>query len=99
MVTPWSTHRHPDFWPEPERFDPGRFLGEHNRPHYAYFPFGGGPRACVGEHFAIQEATALLAAVLARYRVTSASPDLPLKPLITLRPEGQVPVRLDPRAH
>lgn len=98
VVTPWSTHRHPEFWPDPERFDPGRFLGEHNRPHYAYFPFGGGPRACVGEHFAIQEATALLAAVLARYRVTSVSPEVPLKPLITLRPEGSVPVRLEPRA-
>jgi cytochrome P450 len=97
VVAPWSTHRHPEFWPDPERYDPGRFVGEHNRPHYAYFPFGGGPRACVGEHFAVLEATVLLATLLARYRVTAVSPDLPVKPLITLRPMGRVPVRLEPR--
>ena len=72
-VSPWSTHRHPEFWPDPERFDPGRFLGAQERPRYAYFPFGGGPRSCVGEHFAVLEATILLAALLRRYTVSSRS--------------------------
>lgn len=104
MVAPWTTHRHPEFWPEPERFDPSRFVpgqdrlvGAPDRPHYAYFPFGGGPRGCVGEHFAMLEATVLLAALLAKYQVTAVQPELPMVPLITLRPSGPVPVRLQLR--
>lgn len=97
LVAPWSTHRHPEFWPDPERFDPGRFVGEHERPHYAYFPFGGGPRACVGEHFALLEATILLAGLLSRYRVAALEPELAVEPLITLRPRGSVWARLAPR--
>jgi cytochrome P450 len=97
FVAPWTTHRHPEFWPDPERYDPSRFVGEHDRPSYAYFPFGGGPRACVGEHFAVLEATILLATVLARYRVTAVLPDLRVEPLVTLRPIGAVPVKLELR--
>jgi cytochrome P450 len=88
--SPWVTHRHPDFWPEPDRFDPGRFIGEHDRPRYAYFPFGGGPRSCIGEHFALLEATVLLRALLSRYRVESLDANLRLQPLITLRPAAPV---------
>ena len=98
FVAPWTTHRHPAFWPDPERFDPSRFVGEHDRPSYAYFPFGGGPRACVGEHFAVLEATILLAVVLGRYRVTAVEPDLRVEPLVTLRPVGSVRVKLESRA-
>jgi cytochrome P450 len=97
FVAPWTTHRHPEFWPDPERYDPSRFMGEHDRPSYAYFPFGGGPRACVGEHFAVLEATILLATVLARYRVTAVQPELVVEPLVTLRPVGSVPVKLESR--
>ena len=97
LVAPWSTHRHPEFWPDPERFDPGRFLGEQDRAHYAYFPFGGGPRGCVGEHFAMLEATILLATLLARYRVTALEPELAVEPLVTLRPVGPVRASLAPR--
>ncbi|MDQ4007997.1 MAG: cytochrome P450 [Actinomycetota bacterium] len=96
-VSPWSTQRHPRFWPEPSRFDPGRFLDEETnrvRPRYAYFPFGGGPRSCVGEHFAMLEAEILLAALLRRHRVTSLSNRLDIVPMITLRPAGEVPVVL-----
>jgi cytochrome P450 len=95
LVSPWVTHRHPDFWPDPERFDPERFLGDRlsgdrDRPRYAYFPFGGGPRSCIGEHFAMLEATVLLGALLARYRVESLDARMRLEPLITLRPAEPV---------
>ncbi|MGH3354321.1 MAG: cytochrome P450 [Nocardioidaceae bacterium] len=98
-LSPWTTQRHPAFWPHPDRFDPDRFLGDNgrDRPRYAYFPFGGGPRGCVGEHFAMLEAVILLAAFLHRHRVTSLSADLAVAPLITLRPSGPVPVRLSAR--
>ncbi|MGH3656483.1 MAG: cytochrome P450, partial [Micromonosporaceae bacterium] len=97
MVAPWSTHRHPEFWPDPERFDPSRFLGEQDRAPYAYFPFGGGARRCVGEHFALLESTILLATLLGRYRVTALEPELRVEPLVTLRPVGEVPARLELR--
>jgi cytochrome P450 len=44
VVSPWVTHRHPRYWPKPDRYCPDRFLGEHDRPRYSYFPFGGGPQ-------------------------------------------------------
>lgn len=97
-VSPWSTQRHPDFWPEPSVFDPDRFLTpDPDRPRYAYFPFGGGPRSCVGEHFAMLEAVILLATLLRRYRVTSLTEELDVVPRITLRPRGTVPVLLTGR--
>jgi cytochrome P450 len=94
LVSAWVTHRHPQFWPDPEHFDPGRFAADQDRPRYAYFPFGGGPRSCIGEHFALLEGTVLLRTLLARYRVESLDPRLPLVPLITLRPTAPVRVRL-----
>jgi cytochrome P450 len=96
LVTPWVTHRHPQYWPEPERFDPERFLGTSDRPRYAYFPFGGGSRSCIGEHFAMLEATVLLQAVLARYRITALD-EPSVAPFITLRPRGPVRATLTPR--
>ena len=53
VVAPWVVHRHPDFWDQPHRFDPHRFVPEREkaRHRYAWFPFGGGPRGCIGQHF------------------------------------------------
>jgi cytochrome P450 len=67
MLFPYATHRHPDFWEEPDRFDPDRFLPEREdaRHPFAYFPFGGGQRICLGNNFAMLEAH-ILTAVLAR---------------------------------
>ena len=96
-ASPWSTHRHPGFWPDPERFDPARFLGHQERPRYAWFPFGGGPRSCVGEHFAMLEATILLAALLRRYTLTAEPGTLHVLPRVTLHPLGTVPAVLTPR--
>lgn len=97
LVSSWATHRHPAFWPDAERFDPTRFIGPHDRPRYAYFPFGGGPRSCVGEHFSMLEAVVLLATVLRQRRVRSISADLPVTPNITIRPVGDVPVAFTAR--
>jgi cytochrome P450 len=71
LVCPFLTHRHPAFWSDPERFDPERFRPEQaaTRPPYAYYPFGGGPRICIGNHFALLEAQLVLATVAQRYRL------------------------------
>ena len=71
MLSPYVTHRHPAFWHDPERFDPERFTPEQvaARPRFAYFPFSGGPRLCIGNEFALMEAQILLAMIVQRYRV------------------------------
>lgn len=97
LVSAWVTHRHPQWWPDPDRFDPDRFVGKHDRPRYAYFPFGGGPHNCIGEHFALLEATVLLRTLLTRYRVEALHPTVRLLPLVTLRPAEPVRARLTPR--
>ena len=70
-LSPFVTHRHPSFWEEPERFDPDRFMPARSaaRPRFAYFPFGGGPRLCIGNEFALMEAQLILAMVVQRYRL------------------------------
>jgi cytochrome P450 len=67
LLFPFATHRHPEFWEEPDRFDPDRFLPdrEEGRHPFAYFPFGGGQRICLGNNFAMLEAH-ILTALLAR---------------------------------
>jgi cytochrome P450 len=67
LLSPFVTHRDPELWPDPERFDPERFTAEQTaqRPRYAYYPFGGGPRQCIGNHFATMEAQ-LITAMMAR---------------------------------
>jgi cytochrome P450 len=72
-------------------------MSDHERPRYAYFPFGGGPHTCIGEHFALLEATVLLRALLARHRVESLDAEPRLAPLITLRPAAPVRATLHAR--
>ncbi|WP_031040668.1 cytochrome P450 [Streptomyces sp. NRRL F-5650] len=90
FLVPWVTHRHPEFWPDPERFDPRRFVGRHDRPRYAYFPFGGGPRVCIGEHFAMLASMVLLEALLRAYRITSHDERISMKVLNSIRPDSDV---------
>jgi len=99
-ICPYITHRHPEFWPDPERFDPERFTPEQvaRRHKQAYFPFSAGPRMCIGNTFALMEAILILATVARRYRLRLASPELPPgEPLITLRPKGGMPMLVEPR--
>jgi len=97
LAVPWATHRDPRFWPDPERFDPTRFIGEQHRPPFAYLPFSGGARACIGRHLAMQESTILLRELLRSYRLEALDAELRLSPLISMRPEGPVWIRLHPR--
>jgi len=97
LVVPWATHRDPRFWPDPERFDPLRFVGEHGRPPFAYLPFSGGRRSCIGRHLAMLESTTLVRALLRSYRVESVERAMRLSPLISMRPQGPVRVRFHPR--
>jgi cytochrome P450 len=71
VLCPYVTHHHPDFWEDPETFDPDRFTPERSaaRPKFAYYPFGGGPRLCIGNHFAFMEAQIILAMTAQRFRL------------------------------
>lgn len=85
------THRHPDFWPEPEKFEPERFLPPHDlaRHPYAFLPFGAGTRACVAQHFAAPQTALMLAQISKRYQFQLAQPQLPRPEAThTLRPQG-----------
>jgi cytochrome P450 len=95
LMSQWAVHRDPRFYDAPEEFRPERWTGGLARalPRYAYFPFGGGPRVCVGNSFALTEATLVLAAVARRFRL-ALRPDLDVRPLptMTLRPDGGLEV-------
>jgi len=91
LMSPWVTQRDPRWWPEPERFDPDRWTPENEArlPRYAYFPFGGGPRKCIGEGFAWTEGILVLATLARRWRLRHApGAEVGRQPLITLRPTG-----------
>lgn len=93
IVSPYVTHRHPAFWDKPERFDPMRFApgAEDDRPRFAYLPFGGGPRGCIGGSFALLEGTLVLAALLPHFELSPAPGHaVELDPSVTLRPRGAV---------
>jgi cytochrome P450 len=99
-ISIYVTHRNPHLWPDPERFDPERFTpaAVAQRHRFAYLPFGGGPRICIGNGFALAEAQIIVAAIAQRYRVRLA-PGRAVEPigLVTLRPKGGLWVTLEPR--
>jgi cytochrome P450 len=100
LLVPFVIHRHPEFWPNAEAFDPDRFLPERaeGRHRCAYVPFGGGPRLCIGMHFAIMEALTIVALVSRRYRLDRvAGPPVLPEASFTLRPKGGVWVKAIPR--
>ena len=100
LVSPWVTHRHPRVWEQPQRFDPDRFTPkqEKQRHSYAYLPFGGGPRACIGQYFSMLEATLATASIVRAFGLHAPPGPVPLITGITLRPAGQVPLTLVPQS-
>ncbi|MDX3536980.1 cytochrome P450 [Streptomyces sp. MB09-01] len=96
ILAPWVTHRHPEHWPDPDRFDPERFTPEAEaaRPRYAWFPFGGGPRACIGQHFSMLESVVALAMILRAYEFEAVDTEIPVGAGITLRTDGPVRCRV-----
>lgn len=97
FVCPYTLHRDGAYWPDPERFDPERFseAGAAGRPRTAYVPFAAGPRQCIGNEFALMEATIILAMVCRDWRLgfARARPPEP-EPSITLRPKGGLPMTI-----
>lgn len=95
FIPPYIVHRDPRWWNEPEKFDPDRFseANETDIPKYAYLPFGGGPRICIGNHFSLMEAQILLAMIVSRYQLRHV-PDAKIVPLrqVTTFPKYGLPM-------
>ncbi|MCD0160935.1 MULTISPECIES: cytochrome P450 [unclassified Deinococcus] len=99
-ISPWVMHRDAQFYPEPLAFQPERWTPEFEAglPRYAYFPFGGGPRLCIGNNFALMEAALVLATVAQRFHVDVPEPRRVVPdPSLTLRPKGGLRVQLRAR--
>lgn len=101
LMSPWVVHRDPRWWPKPTHFEPRRWLEPApERPRFAFFPFGGGPRICIGNHFAKLEAVLILATVIQKLEFTIGEPPLglDLQPAVTLRPIQPLPLRVRQRS-
>ena len=94
LLSPYLMHRNPRFWPDPDRFDPARWAdGDFYKRDFTYFPFGGGPRICVGERFAWMEGVLLLAVIARRWRFRlDPGHRVERKALITLRAKNGIKV-------
>lgn len=97
----FALHRHPEFWPDPNRFDPQRFTPEAvaGRPRHAYQPFGSGPRHCIGKHFALAELHIVTVMLAQTFHVSrpEGQPPAGFAPLVTLHPKGGLHLRLHHR--
>lgn len=99
-VIPWVIHRHRTLWKYPERFDPDRFSPERSqgRHRFAYLPFGGGPRVCIGMALAMTEAQLILATIAQRFRLRLVpNQNIVLQHRITMRPRDGILMALEPR--
>jgi cytochrome P450 len=98
LVSPYLLQRDPRFFADPTRFDPRRWVDGPKPPRFAYFPFGGGARGCIGQAYALQEAALILATLARRWRATLADPaPVRVRPLINLRPADGLPMVLHAR--
>jgi cytochrome P450 len=99
-ILPWVVHRHRTLWEDPDRFDPERFAPERSalRPRFAYLPFGGGPRICVGAQLALTEVALLVATMARRYRLRLVPrQDIVLLHRVTQRPRDGIRMQLERR--
>jgi cytochrome P450 len=97
MISPYSVHRNPAIFPDPERFDPDRFAPENELrlPRASYIPFGLGPRACIGGQFALMEGQVIVSTLARHIRLTSVTPGpVGISPLVTLRPDRKIEMRV-----
>ena len=102
LISQFMMHRDARYFPEPERFDPDRWKSNDPRssslPRFAYFPFGGGPRVCLGAGFAMMEAVLLLATIAQRFRIQPIPAEsVKMMPTVTLRPKRGIRVTLKGR--
>ncbi len=100
-LSPYITHRLPEFWPQPQEFDPQRFTltNSADRPRFAYLPFGGGPRQCIGNSFSLTESVLVTATIAQRFRLRSPAAYIAeLSPQVTLRPKGGMPLLIEARS-
>jgi cytochrome P450 len=100
-ICPLITHRLPEFWPDPERFDPERFTADPSGGNrdFTYLPFGTGPHMCIGTHFAMMEAAIVLAMTVRSGQLVVEQPEkVRMKSTITLQVAGGLPVRVEQRA-
>jgi cytochrome P450 len=99
-LSQYVLHRSPRYFPEPDRFDPARFedAPPASRPEFAYFPFGGGVRLCIGKPFALLEGVLALTSIARRYQLSlEPGPPIAANPGITLRPLGPLRMRVHVR--
>ncbi|MFO0878215.1 MAG: cytochrome P450 [Gemmataceae bacterium] len=96
LMLQWVVHRDARWWPDPLRFNPDRWANNLARrlPNLCFFPFGGGPRTCIGNHFAMIESVLVLAVLLRHWRIEAVTPQLQFRPRLTLAPASPVEVRL-----
>jgi cytochrome P450 len=100
LMSQYVMHHNPKYFPDPERFDPERWRPEAKeaRPQFSYFPFGGGPRLCIGESFAWMEGVLVMATLAQKWklRIVPGHP-VDLQPLVTLRPKHGMKMTVEMR--
>lgn len=87
LFSMYEIHRHPDYWEEPEAFNPERFSEIKTA---NYYPFGAGPRKCIGNNFAMYEMVMSIAELISKYEISGAKGDIQIQPLITLKPKNAI---------
>jgi cytochrome P450 len=89
LFSMYEIHRHKDFWKDPEKFAPERFEDPKQHSSY-YYPFGAGPRMCIGNNFAMYEMIMAIAELVSRYKISGVKGEIEIQPLITLKPKNAI---------
>lgn len=98
----YGTHRNPEYWDKPERFNPERFVSDQkkSRPAFAHIPFGGGPRICIGSNMAMVQMLLILVRIIQQYDIAPVSEKpVDIRPMMILRPDGAIKLRFIPRSN